>query len=132
MDWKNAGHGNGAINAAVSALRAEIQGGWPAEALLNGNRISEAIENLVETCLAQRPPVATADPGETGMFGRPDAETAEEVVQRAVQGLEFCEDASTVILPCSRVERNEEGNGMVAFIDGSTLELLLCEGLGKQ
>ena len=52
---------------------------------------------------------------------------AEEVIQRAVQGLDFAEDAQTVILPVKRCEL--EGVQMVAYIDGPTLEDLLCKSL---
>ena len=52
---------------------------------------------------------------------------AEEVIQRAVQGLDFAEDAQTVILPVKR--RELEGVQMVAYIDGPTLEDLLCKSL---
>jgi hypothetical protein len=52
---------------------------------------------------------------------------AEEVIQRAVQGLDFAEDAQTIILPVKRCEL--EGVQMVAYIDGPTLEDLLCKSL---
>lgn len=72
------------------------------------------LEHFTRACLA-------ADRAQRGV-------TEEEVVERAVQGLEFAEDATTVVLSVTRCEM---ANGeMIGYVDGAQLEDLLIRALG--